>query len=188
MVTSYAGQLAVATPRLIDPNFARSVVLLLDHDDDGALGVVINRPSELPLQAVLPGWAEAVSEPRVLFAGGPVSPESALAVTPFPLSEDTIGLKALPGGFALIDLDLEPADVRVGEASGPAGLRVFSGYAGWGAGQLEEEIEEGSWYVVSTLPADVLDPSPERLWRSVLARQPGELAYVATYPDDPTMN
>jgi len=181
---SYSGQLLVATPMLVDPNFARAVIFLLDHDEDGALGVVINRPSQLPVRAVLPAWADTVSEPSVLFAGGPVAQDSALAVGMSSGPGPEVGFRRLTGDFGLVDLDAEPTDVE----AGLVGVRVFSGYAGWNPGQLEEELDEGSWYLVSTLAEDLLNPMPELLWRSILRRQPGELAYVATFPDDPTMN
>lgn len=180
----HAGRLLVATPRLADPNFARSVVLVLDHDDDGALGVVVNRPSGLALNAVLPTWADTVVAPALLFAGGPVSTDSALAIGLAVRDLPDEGFKRLAGDYGLVDLDVEPWEV----AAGLAGVRVFSGYAGWGGGQLEAEIDEGSWYVVDALPSDVFTGRPEALWRSVLRRQPGELSYVATFPDDPTMN
>lgn len=181
-----SGQLLVATPRLVDPNFARSVILLLDHDEDGALGVVINRPSELPLEAVLPGWSDTVSSPAHLFHGGPVAVDSAVAVgfAGGASNPSEAGFRLMVGGFGLVDLDADP-DAVAGEI---VGMRVFSGYAGWGAGQLEDEIEEGSWYVVQALADDLLNPEPETLWRRVLRRQIGELAYVANFPDDPSMN
>jgi putative transcriptional regulator len=178
------GQLLIATPKLLDPNFHRVVILILDHDVEGALGVVINRPSELPLRAVLPPWAEAVTEPQMLFAGGPVAPDSALGVGLAIGAGPSDGFKRLVGDFGLVDLDSEPGEIL----PNLVGVRVFSGYAGWGGGQLEEEIEEGSWYVVNAVPTDLLHPDPEGLWRTILRRQPGELAYVANFPDDPTMN
>ncbi len=184
MVSSCAGQLLVATPRLLDPNFARTVILVLDHDDEGALGVVINKPSDLPLVSVLPSWADAVASPQSLFLGGPVSPESALAVGVAFGDRPESGFQKLAGDYGLVDLDAAPADL----VSDLVGLRVFSGYAGWGSGQLEAELTEGSWYVVNAAPTDVLDPDPQQLWRRVLRRQPGSLAYVATFPDDPALN
>ena len=181
---SYAGYLLVATPRLVDPNFARSVILVLDHDDDGALGVVINRPTELPLSAVLPGWGEAVVAPPLLFTGGPVSEESALAIGLAAGAGPGQAFKRLTGDFGLVDLDAEPYDVL----DGLVGVRVFSGYAGWSPGQLEDEIAEGSWYIIEALATDVLDPRPGELWRTVLRRQPNEMAYLATLPEDPSLN
>jgi putative transcriptional regulator len=181
---SYSGYLLVATPLLTDANFSRSVILLLDHDDDGALGVVLNRPTQLPLSAVLPGWGDAVVSPQLLFAGGPVSEESALAIGLASGAGPADSFKRLIGDFGLVDLDAEPYDVL----GGLVGVRVFSGYAGWGSGQLEAEIAEGSWYLVEARATDVLDPRPGELWRAVLRRQPNEMAYLATLPDDPSLN
>lgn len=183
-MTFHTGQLLLATPRLIDPNFARAVILLLDHDEDGALGVIINRPSQLPLSAVLPTWTSVVTMPQLLFSGGPVSPESALAVGLSLGDGPGEGFKRLTGDYGLVDLDADPSDLQ----SDLVGVRIFSGYAGWGSGQLEAELGEGSWYLAPAIPHDLLDPEPERLWRAVLRRQPGELAYVANFPDDPSMN
>jgi putative transcriptional regulator len=183
-VSDLTGRLLVATPRLRHPSFYRAVLFVLDHDDDGALAVVINRPSQLPLSVVLPQWAEAVVEPPLLFSGGPVSEEAALALGLALGQGPPLGFKRLTGNYGLVDLDLLP-DVLVDDLSG---LRVFSGYAGWSEGQLEDELSDGSWYVVDALPSDVLSQEPDQLWRAVLRRQPGELAYVSTYPDDPTLN
>lgn len=180
----HTGQLLVATPSLLDPNFARGVIFILDHDEEGALGVVINRPSELPLVAVLPSWAHAVSEPSLLFSGGPVAQDSALAIGLSTGTGPQAGFKPLIGEYGLVDLDAAPVDLT----PDLAGVRIFSGYAGWSPGQLEVEIAEGSWYVVAALARDLLDPEPESLWRTVLRRQPGELAFLSTLPDDPTMN
>ncbi len=183
-MSTLTGRLLVAAPRLLDPNFYRVVIFVLDHDDDGCLGVVVNRPSQLPLSVVLPAWAEAVTAPPLLFSGGPVSQDAALAVGLAPGPGPALGFKRLTGSFGLVDLDLFP-DALAGELTG---VRVFSGYAGWGEGQVEAEIAEGSWYVVDAEPSDVLSPEPDRLWRAVLRRQSGELAYVSTFPDDPTKN
>lgn len=183
----FAGQLLVATPALVDPNFARAVVLMLEHDDDGALGVVISRPTLVAVGEVLPGWAELVTGPDVLFAGGPVQTDAALAVAVVDaaLSDSApVGWRPLYPGAGLLDLDAPPELVR----DVLCGLRIFAGYAGWGAGQLEAEIAEGSWYVVPAETTDVLTADAETLWRRVLRRQPGELAFVATCPDDPSQN
>lgn len=181
---SLDGQLLVATPRLIDPNFNRTVILILNHDEDGALGVVINRPSELAVADVLPTWYDAVAQPRTIFSGGPVGRDSAIAVA-VPLGAGpSAGFQHVTTGYGLVDLDGQPGDV----VPDLAGLRVFSGYAGWASDQLESEIAEGSWYVVTAAPTDLVSAEPERLWREVLRRQPGELAFVSTCPDDPALN
>ena len=181
-----AGQLLVATPILVDPNFDHTVVLLLDHDENGALGVVLNRPSPVPVRTILPDWSETVHEPDVIFQGGPVGTDSALAVAYLAGDGDRepVGFRRVFGDTGIVDLDAPPELL----ASAIAGMRVFAGYAGWGGGQLESEIEEGSWLVVSSTRSDVFGASPERLWADVLRRQPGELAWMSTMPADPTLN
>ena len=179
-----AGRLLVATPSLVDPNFAHAVVLLLDLDE-GALGVVLNRPSPVQVAEVLPGWDSVLAGPDVLFQGGPVATDSALAVGGLrPGDDEPVGFQRLFGRTGIVDLDA-PAEILVPALSE---MRVFAGYAGWGAGQLEAEIEEGSWYVLPAAPGDLFATDPERLWAHVLRRQPGELAWVSTCPLDPGMN
>jgi putative transcriptional regulator len=182
-----AGQLLVATPALQDPNFESSVVLLLDVDENGALGVVLNQASLVRVAEVLPDWSDVVSPPDVLFMGGPVSTDSALAVGALPSAgeaEDPVGFRRLYGDIGIIDLDAPPEVV----APALTGLRVFAGYAGWGSAQLEAEVESESWYVVPSLRGDLFGADPEGLRRRVLRRQPGELAWVSTRPLDPTLN
>jgi len=177
--------LLVATPILLDPNFADSVVLLLDADEQGALGVVLNRPTTVPVSDVLEPWAGVVARPEVLFRGGPVSTEGALAVARLRSSDDVpVGFRGVADSLGLIDLDT-PVELVDGSL---AGLRIYAGYAGWGAGQLEAEIEEGSWYVVPSLPPDWFRDDTTSLWRDVLRRQPGELAWHSTRPLDPDLN
>jgi putative transcriptional regulator len=185
-----AGRLLVATPQLADPNFRRSVVLVVEHEvEDGTLGVVLNRPTEVPVDRVLPPWSELVTGPSVVFQGGPVALDSALALAHIPGTEEPLGWRALSGSPAvarvgLVDLDAPPELL----APEVARLRVFAGYAGWGAGQLRSEIEEGAWYVVPAQSGDVFMDAPDRLWQDVLRRQGGDLAFVATFPDDPSLN
>jgi putative transcriptional regulator len=180
-----AGRLLVAAPALVDPNFAHSVVLLLDYDDNGALGVVLNRPSPVPVGDVLPHWSDVVGEPGVLFHGGPVSLDSALGVATLPSPDgEPIGWRRLFDDTGMLDLDT-PTELVVPAVSG---MRIFIGYAGWGREQLEAELAEGSWYVVASEPSDLLTGDPGALWKRVLRRQPGELAWVSTCPADPTMN
>lgn len=180
-----AGMLLVATPALLDPNFTDTVVLLLDVDDNGALGVVLNRPSPVAVSEVLEGWGEVVAEPEVLFRGGPVSTEGALAVGLLRTPDDVpVGFREVTGRLGLVDLDT-PVELVDGSLEG---LRIFAGYAGWGADQLQGEIEEGSWYVVPSQLPDVFRVDPTDLWREVMRRQPGELAWNSTRPHDPTLN
>jgi putative transcriptional regulator len=180
-----AGMLLVATPVLLDPNFADTVVLLLDVDDNGALGVVLNRPSGVPVADVLGAWSEVVAEPEVLFHGGPVSTEGALAVGLLRRPDDVpVGFREVAGQLGVVDLDT-PVELIDGSLEG---MRIFAGYAGWGAGQLPAEVDEGSWYVVPSEHVDVFRIDPSGLWRDVLRRQPGELAWHSTRPVDPDLN
>jgi putative transcriptional regulator len=180
-----AGQLLVATALLVDPNFAETVVLLLDADENGALGVVLNRPSTVPVAEVLEPWAGVVAAPDVLFQGGPVSTEGALAVGLLRSAGDQpVGFREVADDLGVIDLDT-PVELVDGSLEG---LRIYAGYAGWGAGQLESEIEEGSWYVVASFPPDCFRADAHGLWRDVLRRQPGELAWNSTRPFDPGLN
>jgi putative transcriptional regulator len=173
----------VAAPTLTDPNFSRTVVLMLEHSEQGALGVVLNRPSGLSVVEILADWAELASAPSQVFHGGPVSPESALALVRTD-RVDVIGVRQLPHEVGIIDLDT-PAELV---ADAVTDLRVFAGYAGWGDGQLEGEIDEGAWFVVDTLPEDVFTADPQDLWRRVLRRQPHPLSLVASFPRDPALN
>ena len=172
MTSSFRSQLLVASPSLADPNFYRSVVLLLDHDDDGALGVVLNRPTEVSVREPLPGWDLLAAEPAVVFSGGPVQPVAA------------VGIGRTAEGVGTLDLSQDPLEAaREVEA-----IRVFSGYAGWSPGQLELEIDEGSWIVVHGEPDDVMSDSPEDLWERVLERQPAPVRWLAKAPPHLSFN
>ncbi len=177
------GRLLVATPPLVDPNFDRTVVLMLEHGDDGALGIVLNRPSETPLDDVLPEWRVLASVPPVVFSGGPVSPEAVIALARAP-SDATEGWVPIIDDLGTLDLGRDPLDLGVPVAD----LRVFVGYAGWGPGQLEGELDANAWFVVNLVRDDPFAPSPDRLWRDVLRRQRGRTAMFALYPDDATSN
>ena len=138
---------------------------------------------------VLEQWTELATEPSVLFRGGPVEPNSALALALIPGKDEPIGWRALDGAPALarlglLDLDTPPRLLAPAITS----LRVYAGYAGWAPGQLNAEIDEGAWYVVPAEPADAFAGEPEGLWADVLRRQGGEMAFTATFPDDPSQN
>lgn len=165
--SSLSGSLLVASPQLGDPSFRRTVVLLLEHTDEGALGVVLTRPGSIEVASVLPTLSGRAARPEVVFLGGPVQPEVALGLV---RDGDRVGL---------VDLD---------DASDTSPVRVFAGYAGWSPQQLEGEIDRGDWFVVPVEPDDALGPCPELLWRAVLRRQGGRLAMLSTLPDDPREN
>jgi putative transcriptional regulator len=181
------GRLLVAAPMLDDPTFARTVVLLLDHDEEGSLGLVLNRPSHVPVGAVLPPWDGRTTGADVLFTGGPVADDSALALGMLPGPHDgpePEGFRRVAGPFGLVDLDLDP-DEWVGTLDA---IRIYAGYAGWAAGQLEDELDQGSWYVLDGGPSDVFGDDAETLWQRVLRRQTGDLPFLATPTTDPTLN
>lgn len=180
------GRLLVATPALTEGPFARAVVQLLQHsDDEGALGVVLNAPSEAPLQQVLPGWALLAPEPRVVFEGGPVQQTVAVCLGRLtPGAPEDPSYVVVPGApwLATVDLDSDVAQAVADQ------VRVFAGYAGWSPGQLEDEVEQGGWWVLDALPDDAFTTTPQLLWRQVLARQGMPLALAASFPLDPTLN
>ena len=183
-VDSLAGKLLVATPRTGGEIFVRSVVLLLHHDGDGAHGLVLNKPLDADVGRVLPAWQEHVTGSSSLFQGGPVGLDTALGVVSVPGTSEPLGIKLLFGSVGVVDLDAPPEVV----VPAVAGLRVFAGYSGWGAGQLEGEISSGGWYVVDPEVSDVFTDAPDGLWRAVLRRQPGRLRWVASFPEDPSLN
>lgn len=171
---SLAGKLLVASPLIVDPNFARSVVLLLAHDGEGAMGLVLNRPSEAAAGEHVPQWAARVTVPPVLFVGGPVERRAVIGLE---TSDEPVEPTSLPGvGLA-----------SLAESGGPP-LRVFAGYAGWGPGQLEGELDEGAWVVSEARADDVVTGTPERLWATALRRLGGPYRLLAVYPPDPALN
>lgn len=180
------GRLLVATPPLDDPNFDHAVVYVIEHHADGALGVVINRPTDEPLREPLDRWDDLQAQPGSVFSGGPVEPDAliALALAKQPIDEPSEELAPVSGRVVSADLTIDPAFV----AGRLDAVRIFRGYAGWGPGQLEGEIDAGAWLVLDAEPADVFAPEPDELWRSVLRRQGGRLAWLATAPDDLSAN
>lgn len=171
----------------MDNNFRRTVVYIIHHREEGTLGVVLNRPSEVAVHDVLPRWGPHASEPQSLFVGGPVEQRTAICLAALRAGEDAdllSGVVGVRGPIGLVDLDGDP-DELVPRARG---MRFFAGYAGWDADQLAGEIDRGDWVVVPALPDDVIGaPGPE-LWGSVLRRQGPPLAYLATHPGDVKLN
>ncbi|MBA8795741.1 putative transcriptional regulator [Friedmanniella endophytica] len=180
-----AGDLLVASVLLDDGVFNQSVVLVLDSDGDGALGVILNEISQTPLESVLPDWVPAVSGPKFLFHGGPVSPNGAICLASVAdRSEEPPGWRPMFDSIGLLHLDT-PIEIVAGAYRD---LRIFAGYAGWSSGQLEDEITRGMWHVVPSVYSDVFSDHPLDLWRTTLRRQPDEVALFSTWTEDPELN
>jgi putative transcriptional regulator len=182
-VTSTKGRLLVAEPMLADPNFDRTVVLMVEHTPEGAMGLVLNRPTEIALGDALPSWGLVASEPAVLHVGGPVEERSGwcLARAADPTME---GFVSLFGDLGLLDIDRDPALV----AGDLAAVRLYAGYSGWGAGQLEHELADDAWFVVDADAGDPFLADSAALWKRILARQGGPLGRLALFPPHPSLN
>ena len=182
---SLTGRLLVATPALKDPNFERTVVLLVAHEPGGSLGVVLNRATEVTVAEVLEGWGGLAGDPSVVFEGGPMQPEAAICLARTRASTGRIaGFNRVSGAVGTLDLSQDPSTIK----DKIIGVRVFAGYAGWEEGQLASEIADGSWFVFDALPGDAFMSRPDDLWAMVLRRQGWPWAAVAIFPQDPTMN
>lgn len=179
------GRLLVAQPALKDPNFDHTVVLVLEHSEDGAIGVILNRPSDFDVDGALPNWAKLATHPAVVFVGGPVVDEgTAICLARARGSAPADFFKPVLPGVGTLDVN------RLPEAVGDVieEVRLFAGYAGWSAGQLEAEVEAGGWFIVDGRPLDGFTSDPGGLWRAVLGRQRGQLAWFANFPADVALN
>jgi putative transcriptional regulator len=184
-----AGLLLVAAPSLDDP-FERAVILLLEHDESGTLGIVLNQPTTLDVGTVLPTWRDHLTGTPHLFQGGPVALDSALGLaaldSPLRDPEEPTGFRRVAGPLGIIDLDT-PVDALTPHLQA---LRIYAGYAGWSPGQLEDELDRGSWAVVppGDLVTDAFLADPQALWSTVLRRAGGTLAWWHMCPSDPELN
>jgi putative transcriptional regulator len=181
-VESLKGKLLLASPALADPSFARTVVFVAAHDEDGAMGLVLNRPAEATVADSAPELEELVGAEQPLFVGGPVQPTSVIVLAAFRnptaaglLISDDVGFLAAQADFA----DSVSATYRA---------RAFAGHAGWGPGQLDDELEREDWIVETPRPEELFSAEPEELWSSVLTRMGGAYALVARMPLDPSLN
>ncbi len=179
---SLRGHLLIAGPSLLDPNFNRAVVLVGEHNGDGALGVVLNRPSETTIGEAVPDLGDVAAETDAVHVGGPVQPSAVLVLAEY--AEPAAAGRLVTGAVGFLAVDDE--DDRSGLTLGRA--RVFAGYAGWGPGQLEEEIERDDWILCDASVDDVFDEEAPTLWSRVLERQGGRLRLLARMPVDPTVN
>jgi len=173
-----AGQFLVATPIIAAPPFARSVILMLEHDESGAFGLILNAATIIPVADHLPEIAHLASEPPSVFVGGPVGSDMAIILgrsgtadfqrpTPF-------------GNIGIIDVDGIPPDLDA--------LRVFAGYAGWTPWQLDAEIDDGSWWVVPTDRSLIFSAETSDMWERVVSAAPGTIPFHRTFPHDLSAN
>jgi putative transcriptional regulator len=179
-VESLAGQLLISSPSLVDPNFRRTVVLMTHHDEEGAVGLVLSRPSELRIDEAVPDLGDLPYADEVVYIGGPVQPEAVVVLVE--LDDPVDEAEPIVGSVTYMPPDSDP------ERLGASRARVFAGYSGWGPGQLEAELAEPAWIVVSAEPADVFASDPDELWRTVLQRKGGMFSLIATMPYDPGLN
>ena len=181
LTDSLRGQLLVASPAMADPNFARTVVLITEHNEDGALGVVLNRPSDTAVYEIVPPLAE-IEGVDYVYVGGPVRPEAVVILGEFRDPTAAAWIAVADVGFVAAEAETEGMADKLRRA------RVYAGFSGWGAGQLEAELEEEAWIVEPPLPAELFAADPESLWSDVLERKGGHFALVARMPLDPSLN
>jgi putative transcriptional regulator len=181
-VASLRGQLLIAGPRLLDPNFHRTVVLVCEHDDDGALGLVLNRPSPILAHQAVPEMSGALEREDCLFLGGPVQTTSVVVLADFLEEEEETMQVSGNIGVVSNESDLLLLAATVHRA------RAFLGFAGWGEGQLDDEIERDDWIVADFDPDDAFTGEPDSLWKRALVRMGGEYALLSTMPPDPSVN
>src|SRR5438067_6220193 len=178
---SLRGHLLIASPSLLDPNFRRTVVLVTEHSDEGAAGLVLNRPSPAPVAEIVPQLEPLVADGAQVWVGGPVQQNAVLVLGEFLDPDDA----AVPlfGSLGFPSLD-EPDDV----VPLTTRRRIFAGYAGWGSGQLEDELAREDWILEEAQPDDAFTEAPQELWADVLRRKGGIYELVARMPEDPSVN
>ena len=181
MTESLRGSLLLAAGGLFDPNFRRTVVLIAEHTDEGAVGLVLNRPADLAVAEAAPSLSTLVDPGELLYLGGPVQREAVIVLAEFDPEQ-------FAGDAVLGSIALAPPDLDLLSLGGIRRARVFAGYSGWGPGQLEGELEQSAWIIEPAQAEDVFTPTPDRLWPTVLRRKGGDFAMLALMPNDPSTN
>jgi len=174
------GKLIVSSPSLIDPNFRKTVVLIAHHDEEGALGLVLSRPSDVAAAEAVPVLDGLPGAEDPVFVGGPVQPDAFMVLAEFEDVDDAAA--PIIDGLGFMPADAEPADLAIKR------LRLFAGYSGWGSGQLEDELAEDSWIVVDAAADDAFADDPDVLWRTVVQRKGGSFSLMENMPFDPGLN
>jgi putative transcriptional regulator len=175
-------QLLIASPQLGDPNFARSVVLITEHTEEGAMGVILNRPATTTVSEAAPELEELVTPGEDVYVGGPVQPSSVIVLAEWEHTNDA----EVPvfGSVGFVGAGADPATL----AETVVRARVFAGFAGWSSGQLETELGRDDWILEPAIADDVFTEDPDELWSEVLERKGGQYALVARMPLDPSLN
>ena len=181
-MTSLRGKLLIASPALVDPNFARSVVLIAEHTEDGAMGLVLNRPSDAEVDIAVGELGGIVAPGDLVYEGGPVQTSAVMVLAEF--NDPATAAAVILGDVGFLPSQGDPAEL----ADGLRRTRVFAGHSGWGPGQLDAELDEGSWLLVPALIDDVFAPDPDELWSEALQRKGGAFALLARMPEDPSVN
>ncbi len=181
---SFRGRLLAAAPDLLDPNFYHTVVFVLEHDERGALGIVLNRPTDVPLAKTFPQWTPIVSDPSFIFRGGPVQRDALIGLARLDPGVTPEGWSPIIDSVGVLSLqdDAETDGLAV------AAFRLYSGYAGWGGGQLESEINGGGWFTLPSEPADLFAAEPGNLWFRLLSHHRGQWPWRPEASTDPTHN
>ncbi len=177
------GRLLAASPLLLDPHFQRAVIIIIEHTDEGALGVVLNQPTEILATDALPApLSELIPATEYVHCGGPVQPNAVIIVGAF--SDPTRAAGLIFDAIGVLQPDSAADDITEHVSE----LRVFGGYAGWGPGQLEAEFGEGAWIDIAATRLDIFNEAPDTLWSDVLARKGPEYAIFGRAPEDPSLN
>ena len=179
-MNSLQGKLLVSSPSLVDPNFRKTVVLVAHHDEDGAMGLVLSRPSDVSAADAVPLLEDLPGANDPVFVGGPVQPDAFMVLAEFEDIDQAAAPIMNSLGFMPADTDLDDLSIRR--------MRLFAGYSGWGAGQLEAELAEPSWIIVDAETDDAFADDPDELWRAVLHRKGGPFALMENMPFDPGLN
>jgi len=181
-MTTLKGKLLIASPTLVDPNFTRAVVLVAEHSSDGTLGLVLNRPSDASVTEAVDELRGVVAPGDPVYVGGPVQTEAVMVLAEFSDADLAAALVLEDIGFLPAEADMDVIAVCTRRA------RVFAGHSGWAPGQLDDELEEGSWILLDALPDDVFAADTEELWAAALERKGGPYAQLARVPEDPSVN
>jgi putative transcriptional regulator len=177
-----AGCLLIAEPLLNDPNFVRSVIFLCEHGPEGSVGFVLNQPTSYTLQDLLP---ELYVSSLSIYQGGPVQGDTLHMIHRVP---------EIPGGMPIIDNVFWGGsyealkDMIWRNTFEPSEIRLFIGYSGWAAGQLEQEISEGSWLVADPTEDILFETNPDEIWKKAIGLLGKKYAYLANIPIDPNLN